>query len=233
MWRNGATPKEIFRALCDLRVTVNKGDLYLLDFLDHDASPKWSREGKCLTHMLEFNGSGKLQMKYRGTAEHYCEVIWTRKCSERHWMSTAHISAWHSTCQTRWRIPSNRARRVPNCSSVKSSMTDITYFRHQHMSLHKWFSGKGPILRKKWTEVFEQHQHLFRYQTLWSRWCWLNPLPNEESWAKNQAGKWLLQICENLRSVGVHNMHLQHRLSKKWTCTVLKDICKLSIPLTW
>lgn len=111
-------------------------------------------------------------------------------------------------------------------------MTDKTYFEKQHVSLHKLFSGKGPILRKKW-KAFEQCQQLFRYQTVWSRWCWLKPTSKWRVMSKNQAGKWLLQICENLRSVGVHNMHLQHRMSKKWTWTVLRDICKLNISLTW
>lgn len=107
-----------------------------------------------------------------GTAEYYCKVIWTRKCSERHWMSKAPIPAWHSTRQTWWQNPSNRAWRVPNYSSVKSSVADITYLEEQHVCLHKWFSGKRPILRKKW-KAFEQY--LFRYQTLWSRWCWFKP----------------------------------------------------------
>lgn len=51
-------------------------------------------------------------------------------------------------------------------------MTDLAYFENHHVCLHKWFSGKAPVLRKKW-KVFEQH--LFKYQTLWSRWCWFKP----------------------------------------------------------
>lgn len=134
-----------------------------------------------------------------GTAEYYCKVICMRNCSERHCMSKAHIPAWHSACQT-WQIPSNRARRVPNYSSVKSSVTDKTYFEKQHVSLHKWFSGKEPILKKKW-KVFEQHHHLLRYQTLWIRWCWFKPTSKWRIMSKKSSRQmpatdlWKLEKC--------------------------------------
>lgn len=71
---NKAAPKEIFRALCDLRVTIDKGDLHLLDILDHDTSPKQSWESKCLTHARD-GWLWKTPDEMWGRAENYCKVI--------------------------------------------------------------------------------------------------------------------------------------------------------------
>lgn len=85
-----------------------------------------------------------------------------------------------------------------NYSRAKSSVTDITYYEKQHQCLHKCFSGKGPILRKKW-KVFEQH--LFRYQTLGSRWCWFKPTSKWRVMSKKSSRQmtatdlWKLEKC--------------------------------------